>query len=174
MLRSCLRNEIVSAILIRFVTDHDPLQWLSAQKWRVSSVSHTRGWFHYRQEYIMMWSSRSPLAATQFRIDHEKRAVYSAQHSEPVSNILRPNPRVEKGMPPLICYWQKWNQLTLVDGVTLQKVYAPGPSSDIITVPILPRSLQPDALYCSHEAPAGGLSRCWENIEVPLPASILG
>ena len=57
--------------------------------------------------------------------------------------------------PPLICYRRMWSQLTFVDGVVCRK-YSPCPSSDVVTVPILTHSLQPDTLYHSHDAPAAG------------------
>ena len=49
---------------------------------------------------------------------------------------------------PLILH-QLWTQLNLIDSV-LCCVYAPGPSSDVSTVPVMPDSLQQQALQHSH------------------------
>ena len=103
-----------------------------------------------------------PSAATQLRNDHEKEDIRNAQRSDPamraIAKALQNSSAKPKGRkwhrPPLICYRQMWNQLTLVDGIC-QK-YSSGPSNDIIIVPILPHSLQPDALYRSHDVPAAG------------------
>ena len=48
-----------------------------------------------------------------------------------------------------------WTQLKLIDGV-LSHVHAPGPTSDVLTVPVMPHSLQQQALQHSHNDPSAG------------------
>ena len=147
------------------------------RKWRVSSVvvtSYTVVWLYccvskgslntVTDSLSRCIPAEVPSVATQLRIDHEKEDIYNAQCTDPVikevqqklCNILWPNQKGRKWYrPPLICYWWIWNQLIIADGIVCCK-YSPGPSSDSITVPILPHSLQQDALCCSHDAPATG------------------
>ena len=161
----------------KLVTDHAPLQWLSAQKmegllcrWSLAiqeydfTIVYRKGSLNTVADSLSRCvPAEAPSAATQFRIDHDKEDVYNAQRSDPaikaIAKALQHSSAKPKGRkwhrPPLICYRRMWNQLTLVDGVVCRK-YSPGPSNDIITVPILPHSLQPDALYRIHDAPAAG------------------
>ena len=104
-----------------------------------------------------------PSAATQLCTDRDKEEMHRAQHSDPVIKVIAEalhqssvQPKGRKWhQPPLISYRRMWPQLTLVDGIVCRK-YSPGPTSDTITVPILPPSLQLDALHRSHDAPAAG------------------
>ena len=161
----------------RLFTDHAPLKWLSAQKmeglfccWSLAMQEYDFTIIYQKRAFNTVADSLSryvpvqaPSAATQLRSDHKKEDVYSAQRSDPVIKVIAEAVQhsLAKPMgrkwhcPPLICYRKMWNQLTLVDGVVCRK-FAPGPSSDVITVPILPRSLQPDALYHSHNVLATG------------------
>ena len=50
---------------------------------------------------------------------------------------------------------QTVGQLTLVNGVVCRH-YAPGPTSDTLTVPVLPSSLHHRALLRNHDAPSAG------------------
>ncbi len=66
----------------------------------------------------------------------------------------KPRTRVWRA-PPLRRYGQLWTQLTLVDGIVCRR-YAPGPSSDVVTVPVLPTSLREQALHRNHGIPSAG------------------
>ena len=57
--------------------------------------------------------------------------------------------------PPLHRYQQLWPQLKVVDGVVCRK-YCPGPLQESIATPVLPRTLQHDALVQVHDTPAAG------------------
>ena len=48
-----------------------------------------------------------------------------------------------------------WPQLILVDGVVCRH-YTPGPTSERVTVPVLPPCLRHRALQCAHDAPSAG------------------
>ena len=56
---------------------------------------------------------------------------------------------------PLKRYRQLWPQLTIANGV-LCRQYTPSPMADLITVPVLPKSLHRDALVRSHDVPTAG------------------
>ena len=58
-------------------------------------------------------------------------------------------------MQHLYRYLQLWTQLLLVDDI-LCSCYSPGPDSELITVPVLPRALQQDTLYQAHDIPGTG------------------
>ena len=52
-------------------------------------------------------------------------------------------------------YLQLWHQLSNVDGVVC-RTYQPGPTSDVVKVPLMPTRLQQDALHQSHDLPGAG------------------
>jgi len=55
--------------------------------------------------------------------------------------------------PPLCRFKQLWKQLLVTDGGTLCRKYSPGTLEPVFTVPVLPPSLQPEALRLSHDVP---------------------
>jgi len=57
--------------------------------------------------------------------------------------------------PPLSRYSKLWSQLKLCDGVLCQQ-YTPQPLGTTSTVPILPKSLQRQALQRCHDSPSPG------------------
>ena len=65
-------------------------------------------------------------------------------------------------------YAQIWSHLAAVDGVVCRR-YTPDPAADVVTVPVLPKCLQPKALFQCHDHPAAGhqgyqrtLHRLWQ------------
>ena len=50
---------------------------------------------------------------------------------------------------------QIWPQLLLVKGCICRR-YCPNPISDVITVPVIPPSLQPKLLHKTHDEPSAG------------------
>ena len=50
---------------------------------------------------------------------------------------------------------QLWSQLRVVDG-TLYRQFVPGPTSEIVTIPILPAGLRKQAHLQNHDAPSAG------------------
>ena len=52
-------------------------------------------------------------------------------------------------------YAQLWSQLVIVEGILCRK-YAPGPTTQTIIVPILPKSLKQKALLQCHDSPGAG------------------
>ena len=103
-------------------------------------------------------------AATQIQTQQSKEKLIAEQKNDPVvkkiSRALHKNsPGPAKSgkwaQSPLIRYRQLWPQLTLVEGIVCRK-YTPGPTSDIITVPIIPDSLRCEALYQCLDSPITG------------------
>ena len=52
-------------------------------------------------------------------------------------------------------YLQLWHQLSLIDDVVC-RTYKLGPTSDFVTVPLIPTKLQQEALHQSHDQPSAG------------------
>ena len=85
---------------------------------------------------------------------------------------------------PLRRYQQLWSQLQLIDGIVCRR-YAPSTASDVISAPVLPESLQREALQRNHDAPSAGhqgientLQRLkqeafWANMSISTAASVL-
>ena len=56
---------------------------------------------------------------------------------------------------PLRRYRQLWSQLKLIEGIFCRE-YSPGPTSDVISVPILPDSMHDELLLQYHNEPSAG------------------
>ena len=102
-------------------------------------------------------------AATQLSTDTVIAELYAAQQADPITkqiaDALQSSPDKPRGQqwhhPPLLRFCQLWTQLTMKDGVICRR-YKPEPSGEVITVPILPSSMQHSALYHCHNSPAAG------------------
>ena len=158
------------------MTDHAPLQWLSAQKmqgllsrWALAMQEYTFE-IVYRKgtENINADSlSRNPIpishsvVATSSQLittdtqcaqlnDSVIKQIYDALSTSSIK------PTDGKWTQPLLRrYLQIWHQLSLTDGVVC-RTYKPGPSQHLVTVPLLPASLHKSALYQSHDIAASG------------------
>lgn len=165
------------------LTDHAPLQWLSAQKmegllcrWALAiqeysfSIQYRKGSLHTNADALSRRPNSSlqdmPLAATQELSTEHKEELHQAQQGDPTikklfqalagSSTIRPTRKAWHGLL-LSRYRQLWSQLCLVDDIVCRK-YSPGPTSDTVTVPILPPSLQREVLKKrNHDAPM----QCW-------------
>ena len=56
---------------------------------------------------------------------------------------------------PLSCYRQLWQQLLIKDGLVCRH-HTPGPTSELLTVPIIPSLYQSTLLHQHHDHPAAG------------------
>ena len=157
------------------LTDHAPLQWLSAQKmegmlacWALVmqeftfTIQYRRGKDNNNADSL----SRQP----QFLLDNaaavswsDRDSLREGQQRDPVIAEIRtrlqtssscPTPSIWSG-PPLSRYRQLWTQLSVVDGI-VSRTYRPGPSSVSVNVPLVPVSLQRDFLRQSHDSPQAG------------------
>ena len=152
-------------------TDHAPLQWLSAQKmegllcrWALAiqeydfQIEYKKGSQNGNADAL---SRRSVGAITHSgqplddmrkaqRDDHAIGIVYTTLLSKKT-----PTHSGKWRQHPLRRYRQLWSQLQLIDGIVCRR-YAPSPASDVISVPVLPESLQREALQRNHDAPSAG------------------
>jgi len=58
--------------------------------------------------------------------------------------------------PPLQRFKQLWKQLLVADGDASCRKYSPGPLELVVTVPVVPLSLQQETLRLSHDVPMAG------------------
>ena len=155
----------------KITTDHAPLQWLSAQKmegllcrWALAIQE-----YDFQIEYkkgsqngnVDALSRRSIMAIT--HAGQPLEGMQRAQRNDPTISVLYTT-LLSKKIPahsgnwrqhPLRRYRQIWSQLRLIDGIVCRR-YAPSPASDVISVPVLPESLQKEALQRNHDAPSAG------------------
>ena len=103
------------------------------------------------------------IAATQVSSDPFKAILHTAQLEDTVTKqvfiALQTSSQKPPGRSwhrqPLLRFRQLWPQLSIEDGVLCRK-YSPGPSRDVITVPVVPGSMQQEFLHQYHNDPAAG------------------
>ena len=159
------------------LTDHALLQWLSSQKmegllcrWALVMqefnfvIKYSKGCQNGNANALSRSLPALPVvAATQFVPGPIKENIQQAQQADPTLQVVyeavkkpkyRPTFRQWRGTP-LSRYCKLWSQLTLCDGV-LCRQYTPQPLETVVTVPILPKSLQRQALQHCHDSPVAG------------------
>ena len=161
----------------QLLTDHSPLQWLSSQKmegllcrWALAlqeydfTIKYRKGSLNANADALSRCiHPETSLAATQISSDPFKVTLQEAQQEDPiikqVFTALQTSSQKPKGKlwhrPPLLRFHQLWPQLSIVDGVVCRK-YSPGPSSDVITVPVVPDHMQKEFLQQCHDDPSAG------------------
>ena len=156
-------------------TDHQPLQWLSAQKmegrlWRWAlalqefdfEIKYRRGssnanadaLSHIPASEICSATLITPeLTAHRILEEQQRDAVLQQviQHLKSQNSTSKPNWK----QFPLKRYSQLLKQLHLVDGVLCHR-FIPGPLEEIITVPVMPTSLQEVAFHSCHDIMSAG------------------
>eukprot|EP00731_Ephydatia_muelleri_P034213 Em0051g5a len=161
-------------------TDHKPLQWLSEQRMEGMLC----GWALALQEYNFTVEYRkrshndnadalsrrretvgraSHLAATRSTTGVLAEQIRIAQQNDdiiqPVYQALRLSVKQPTGTiwrkSPFSRYHQLWSQLKLREGV-VYRTYIPGPTSEAITVPVLPACLRKEYLRLCHDSATGG------------------
>ena len=160
----------------QLLTDHAPLQWLSAQKMEGMLCRWALAMQEYDFQIVYRKGSLNANADALSRLQtsHTCAAAVAMPHYSPVdlrtaqqqdstiSKIYRahlqdssPPHGQDWNQHPLKRYRQLWAQLKIVDGV-LCRYYTPSPMAEAVTVPILPTSLHRDALLRNHDAPTAG------------------
>ena len=160
------------------MTDHEPLQWLSAQnmegllcRWALALQEYTFKMVHRkgtlngnadalsRRPYPI--TTTLPVAVTS--ITESTTALRQAQLEDPILQRLqqalshsqeKPDSS-SRDHPSLRRYLQLWHQLSNVDGI-ICRIYKPGPTSAFVTVPVIPTKLQQEALHQSNDQPSAG------------------
>ena len=112
----------------KLITDHAPLQWLSAQTmkglfclWSLAIQEYDFAIVYRKGSLNTVADAMSrrvqpevPSAATQLRTDQDKEEMKRAQHSDPVIKALCQSSVKPKGRkwhrPPLICYRRMWHR----------------------------------------------------------------
>jgi len=159
------------------VTDHAPLQWLSAQKmegmlcrWTLAmlefnfDIKYHKGSLNLNADALSHRSESglSDTAAVTISTSFTDQ-LCQHQQQDPITRQLSQALETSKSCPkdkkwkqsPLHCYAQLWPQLLLVNGVVCCR-YAPDSVTKTVTVPVLPPSLQPMALQRCHDEPSAG------------------
>ena len=161
----------------RLFTDHAPLQWLSAQKmegmlcrWALAmqeysfQIVYRKGSLNANADALSRIETQvMSCSATGSLPEYSSTELQMAQQADPaVSKVLQacdqastPPQGQEWRKYPLRRYVQLWSQLQVVDGV-LCRQYVHSPISETVTVPILPVSMQPQALIRNHDIPTAG------------------
>ena len=161
------------------VTDHAPLQWLSAQKmegmlcrWALAmqeydfTIKYRKGSQNSNADALSRLEMPSMLnvnAAISLSLSPAKVEIYGAQKQDTVLKEVRkallnsttPPRNTLWNTYPLRRYKQLWSQITLVDDIICRS-YCPGPSNEVISVPLIPIALQKDALIRNHDNPSAG------------------
>ena len=159
------------------ITDHAPLQWLSGQKmegllarWALAlqefdfQIVYRKGTHHGNADAL---SRRMPqyvnVSAATSCVPHSRDELRQEQKSHPhiqpiwealVLNQTKPQSALWQ-QQPLRRYGQLWSQLTMVDGLFCCQ-YRPGPTDDVVTVPLIPFALRDSFLQQVHDAPGAG------------------
>ena len=159
------------------VTDHAPLQWLSAQKmegllcrWALSmqeytfTIQYRSGSQNVNADALSRRDSPPkifPSALTQISNSAARQPLLDQQKSDPVvkeiPQALSQSSKKPSGQTwkcsPLNRYHQLWSQLKVVDGI-VYRIYTPDPAGGTVTVPVLPQPLRQQALQSSHDIPS--------------------
>ena len=156
------------------MTDHAPLQWLSAQKmqgllsrWALAmqeymfDIVYRKGTENTNADSL----SRNPvptahpvaITSSQLIIADIQRAQLNNPVIKQIHDALSNSPSTKpKGTQSLLKrYLQVWHQLSIADGVVC-RTYKPGSSQHSVMVPLLPASLHKSAIYQSHDIPTSG------------------
>ena len=156
----------------KLLTDHAPLQWLSAQKmegmlcrWALAlqefdfKVSYRPGSRNGNANALSRVSVGATSVETsvahhdQLKADQQQDPIVSALYQALVSGNKKQ--LISKACSTLRCYLQLWSQLMIIDGVVYRR-YTPDPVLDPVTVPILPCTRWPQAFQECHDAPSAG------------------
>ena len=171
------------------LTDHAPLQWLSSQKmegllcrWALAMqefdfvTKYHKGCHNGNADALSRSTSSPPtVSATQFVSDSIKQGIQQAQQADPTIGLVYEAVQKSRNRP-ISCQWHRspfsryrkfWAQLTICDKVLCRR-YIPQPSGTVVTVPILPQSLQTQALQECHDSPAAGHQGFNKSLELLL------
>ena len=139
-------------------------QWALAMQEFDFVIKYCKGCHSGNTDALSRSTSSPPVvAATQFVTDLIKKDIQQAQQADPTLKLVYEAVQKFKDRPasyqwrksPLFRYRKLWPQLLLCDSVLCRR-YTPQPLGTVVTVPILPKSLQTQALQQCHDSPAAG------------------
>ena len=164
------------------VTDHAPLQWLSAQKmegllcrWALAlqeydfHIEYKKGSSNSNADALSRHPTYQPSdVVSAVRTEVDIAALHYAQEHDPHLNQVLLGLKASHVRPPkwrqypLRSYAHLWSQLVLSEGVVYRR-YAIGPCEDVIQVPLIPHTMREEALRSCHSAP-GADTRGWRKL----------
>ena len=161
-------------------TDHAPLQWLSAQRmegllcrWALClqeydfSIMYRKGTQNQNADALSRLDTKEseshPTATTVLQpspfLAQLREAQMKDEHMRQLHSSLATVQTTLKGRHwrryPLQRYRQIFHQLLLVNDIVYRK-YSPGPTSDTVTVPVIPKALHQQILQQNHDIPSSG------------------
>ena len=158
----------------QLMTDHAPLQWLSAQKmegllcrWALAmeeynfEIMYRKGTLNTNADALSQIPTLTPVAMTSSRkqtteiqqAQQKHSVLYEISHA---LSLSKEKPMDPKWKQPLFKrYMQIWHQFSLVDSVVC-RTYHPSPTSTSVVVSLIPPSLQHQFLYQAHDVPSAG------------------
>ena len=160
----------------QLVTDHAPLQWLSAQKmegllcrWALAmeeysfDIVYRKGSLNGNADALSRLPTTTSTAVAMTSATPKVTDIQQAQQNDLIFQQLfqalsqsqdKPMSLTRK-QPLLKRYVQLWHQLSVIDGV-ICRTYYPSPPSPSVTVPVIPLSLQQQVLHQMHDIPSAG------------------
>ena len=164
----------------KLITDHAPLQWLNAQKmegflcrWALSlqeydfSIVYQKGSQNQNADALSRLETNTecsfPTASTILQSSTFLTELKEAQEKDDLIQQLieplRTSQSTLKGRHwrrnPYRRYRQIFHQLVFINGVVYRK-YAPGPTSETVTVPIIPKALHHHVIHRNHDPHSSG------------------
>ena len=157
----------------QLMTNHAPLQWLSAQKmegllchWALAmqeynfNIVYRKGTLNSNAD-VLSHLLTSTVAMTSAR--KQTTTIVQAQQDDPILNQIYHALLHSKEKPtdtrwkqqPFQRYLQLWHQFSLVDS-TICRTYHPSPTTASVTVPLIPPSLRQQVLLQAHDPPSAG------------------
>ena len=156
----------------QLITDHAPLQWLSAQKmegllarWALAmqeydfDIKYRKGTKNANADTLSRCPT-TPVTTGAVSVSTEpwKEELRQQQLQDPILSQLKEalqhsaDTRLRQWrQPPLCRYHQLWSQLS-IEGDIVCRTYRPGPTEEAVTVPIIPTSLQESFLSWVHNS----------------------
>jgi len=151
------------------ITDHAPLQWLSAQKmegllarWALAiqeydfTITYRKGQDNGNADAL----SRKAHTAATTQVQLCTNELRQQQLSDPIIQQIHDALSQTHPIPPQASMWRKhpfsrykqiWPQLCLHDELVCRR-YTPSPSLNTVLVPLIPESYRPTLLYQHHNA----------------------
>ena len=158
------------------LTDHAPLQWLSAQKmegmlarWSLCmqeydfTIKYRRGRDNGNADSLSRQPQTISHTVASTKCINNQYDMREHQQADPVIReihdaLLQPTSSSHTRTwrkPPLSRYRQLWSQLLLDNGIVYRR-YTPQPAAGTVTVPLIPVTLQPSFLSQYHDSAQGG------------------